>query len=125
MLGELYLKAIIMKSFIPIFAICIFCFASADLSAQNEPTKQETPKEEFRMEDNETKEEINPIELPDEARRDIVDNYHNGEILKAYKIIHGGKMIGYLAEVKKGPKTWYVRFDKDGNAENKITPLGL
>lgn len=111
-----------MRKLITITSICLFTCMGTTALAQNEPTKQEKPKQEYRMENDEKKVEISAMELPEEARRDIVDNYHNGEILKAYKITRDGEMNGYLAEVKKGPKVWYIRFDKDGNAENKVNP---
>ncbi|HBF20373.1 MAG: hypothetical protein CMI36_10160 [Owenweeksia sp.] len=67
--------------------------------------------------------EINAKELPKEVKMDILDNYHAAEIVKAYKTTNGGKLTGYVVEIKKGPKEWTVTYDKDGNPENKINPI--
>ncbi len=71
----------------------------------------------------ERKEEITPRQLPEEARMDIVDNYHNAKILKVYKIWINGEHDGYLVEVQQGPKQWDIRYDSDGNPLNKINPI--
>ncbi|MGB0176659.1 MAG: hypothetical protein ACPF9D_05815 [Owenweeksia sp.] len=69
------------------------------------------------------KTEINAKELPKEVKMDILDNYHAAEIVKAYKSTNGGKLTGYIVEIKKGPKEWTVTYDKDGNPDNKINPI--
>lgn len=65
---------------------------------------------------------IEPSELPKEVHEEVLKNYYNGEITKAFKLMKEGKLTGYLAEVKNGPKTWTLEFDKTGNTLNKITP---
>lgn len=66
--------------------------------------------------------EIDPSELPEEVDTEVTNNYYNGEITKAYKLMKNGVHTGYLAEVKNGPKKWTLEFDKEGNALNKIEP---
>ena len=65
---------------------------------------------------------IEPSELPKEVHEEVLKNYYHGEITEAYKLMKDGKLTGYLAEVKNGPETWTLEFDKTGNALNKILP---
>lgn len=65
---------------------------------------------------------IEPAELPKEVHEEVLKNYYNGEITEAFKIMREGKVKGYIAEVKNGPKKWTLEFDETGNALNKITP---
>jgi hypothetical protein len=67
--------------------------------------------------------EINPDKLPEEVKQDIIENFHNAEIVKAYKVWHpGAKRHEFWVDVKQGPKKWSLQFDADGNAINKINP---
>lgn len=68
--------------------------------------------------------EIKPEKLPEEIKKDILENFHNAEIIKAYKVWHpGAKRHEYWVDVRQGPKKWSLQFDADGNAINKINPV--
>lgn|SRR5690606_10583831 len=66
--------------------------------------------------------EIKHKEIPEEARMDIIDKYHGAEILKAYKEVIDGKIVGYQVEIQKGPKKWVVIYDANGDPKNKVQP---
>ena len=68
--------------------------------------------------------EIKPEKLPEEIKKDIIENFHNAEIVKAFKVWKpGAKRHEYWVDVKQGPKKWSLQFDADGNAINKINPV--
>ncbi|WP_417601577.1 hypothetical protein [Owenweeksia hongkongensis] len=77
---------------------------------------------ETSLEQKADKVEIKHKELPEESRMDIIDKYHGAEIIKAYKETIDGEIVGYQVKIKKGPKTWVVIYDKDGNPKNKVKP---
>lgn len=66
--------------------------------------------------------EIAHSEIPEEARMDIIDKYHGAKIIKAYKEMSGGELLGYMVTIQKGPEEWDVRYDKSGNPLNKVKP---
>ncbi len=66
--------------------------------------------------------EITHKQIPEEAKMDIIENYNGAEILKAYKEVIDGEIVGYQVQIKKGPKIWDVIYDKDGNPKNKLQP---
>ncbi|MDZ7849090.1 MAG: hypothetical protein U5L96_21525 [Owenweeksia sp.] len=71
----------------------------------------------FEITDEMEKSEISAEKLPDEVHRDIKNNYHNAEILRAFRVKHeGAEDRGYLVLVKQGSKTWTIKFDSEGNA---------
>ncbi len=112
---------------ITLLVIALFFLGMGSIQAQSERSKQATTTQqdqEYDLDkDPRDKRSIPPRELPAEARRDIIDNYHNPEILRVFKLVDGQKTTGYLVEVKKGPKKWTIEFDDRGNSVNKINPL--
>jgi len=109
---------------ITIFAFCALgvnlAFGQSDENSQKQSS--ETSTYEDVDSDPRNKTEISAQELPAEVRRDITDNYHNPQILQAYRFTSEGEEAGFLVEVKKGTKKWTIEFDKDGNALNKVNP---
>lgn len=68
--------------------------------------------------------EISPEKLPEEVHRDILENFHHAEIVKAYKVWQpGAKEHEFWVDVKQGPKRWSLQFDANGNAINKVNPV--
>lgn len=112
------------KYILSIFVIFTFGLSSAFAQSENSQQKQSDESSSYEDVDSDprTKSEISAQELPAEVRRDITDNYHNPQILSAYRFTNEGEEAGYLVEVKKGTKKWTIEFDKDGNALNKVNP---
>ena len=90
--------------------------------AEQEKATDMTPAMEQEQPKGPKKIAIEPAELPKEVHEEVLKNYYNGEITEAFKIMREGKVKGYIAEVKNGPKKWTLEFDETGNALNKITP---
>lgn len=112
-----------------IISFLIFCFMGFSSYSQNKPDRVgvHKGKEEPVMQQevppvDQEKIEIDPSELPEEVHIEVRDNYYNGDIFKAYKLMKDGKIDGYIAEVKNGPREWNLRFDSEGNALNKVIP---
>lgn len=122
LLASININTLTMKKyFLPLaITIGLFSFSISEVTARDSFNPAT-----FMADDqsDERKEEINPRDLPEEARMDIVDNYHNAKILKAYKLLRNGKFVGYLVDVQKGPKNWTIKYDVDGNPLNKINPI--
>jgi predicted nucleic acid-binding Zn-ribbon protein len=122
-----------------IIAVVALVGAGFIAQAQNNPKKMEATEEKQKVAEQEKatdmapameqeqpkgpkKIAIEPAELPKEVHEEVLRNYYNGEITEAFKIMREGKVKGYIAEVKNGPKKWTLEFDETGNALNKITP---
>lgn len=97
-------------------ALSLILLFSIPLASQAKGTPTEIEQQKIK------RVEIADKEIPAEARKDIIDKYHGAVILKAYKEMSDGEHIGYLVEIKKGPKTWDVRYDINGNPINKVKP---
>ncbi len=118
-----------MKTFVLTF-ILAFSFSSINALGQSKKDraedanmkKESVMQQETPPQPEVVKVEISNSELPDEVFIEVRDNYYNGDIIKAYKLMDNGKLTGYVAEVKNGPKKWTLEFDKNGNAVNKIVP---
>lgn len=66
--------------------------------------------------------EIKHKELPEKSRIDIIDKFHGAKIIKAYKEVLNGEIVGYQVEIEKEPKSWVVLYDDEGNPKNKVVP---
>lgn len=64
----------------------------------------------------EKKTQINHKELPDGARSHIVENFTGAEILKAYKVFEGEKLLGYLVVIMQNEQEHSLYFGIDGVA---------